>query len=292
VPPPTAQAISLLGDTLWSVSMTIEDAQDRLGRLQRARDIAQGKPEDANAQINLVRRTAQMGRLREAIGLSTKALERHNFDPRLYRLRGELLLQTRRIDYAIRDLQAAGRLTISDSTTVEFLDVPGIGLVGIGLRFSTLLTLGQAFYAAGRFREAALTFEQTVSAVRNVDEAAQAAVWLSLTYQRQRRWPEAMAVAAAWKADAPVVLRDAEHHLLMAWQGLVSADSLAASGAGYPSAESLHHLAAGVIQLVGGATDEAAALFRLVLRLGAWTDMAYLAAESELARLVRAGKGR
>ncbi|MEZ4585159.1 MAG: tetratricopeptide repeat protein [Gemmatimonadales bacterium] len=270
-PPPTAQAISLLGDTLWSVSMTVEQAQVQLARLQRAREIAQDKPEDANAQLNLVRRTAQMGRLREAIGLSTKALERHNFDARLYRLRGELLLQTRRLDYAIRDLQAAGRLTITDSTSAEYIDVPGVGLVKVGLRFSVLQSLGQAFFSAGRYREAALSFEQALAVVGNVDEAAEAAVWLSLTYQRQGRWQEAMAVASAWKPDAAVVLRDAEHHLLMAWQGTVSADSLAASGVGYPSAEALHQLAAGVIQLARGALDEASALFRLVLRLGAWT---------------------
>jgi tetratricopeptide (TPR) repeat protein len=170
--PPTAEAISLLGDTLWSVGFDIETAQVRLERLQRARQHAAAKPDDVNAALGLARRTGGMGRLREAIQLANAGLERHYDDARLYRLRGEFLLRTRRVDLAIRDLQTAARFTIQDSTTAEFVEIDDVGLIGIGLRYSTLLALGQAYYVRGDFRRARASLDASLQSASNADEAA------------------------------------------------------------------------------------------------------------------------
>jgi tetratricopeptide (TPR) repeat protein len=285
--PPTAEAISFLGDTLWSVPITVETAQRRLASLQRARALLAARPDDLNARLGVARRTAGMGRLRESLALLSEAIDLHRDDPRLYRLRGEVLLRTRRLDAAVRDLQAAARLMILDSLVTEFIEVDEVGIVGVGLRHSTFLGLGLAFYLKGDFRRSIEALERSLGVARNADEAASAAVWLVLAQRRHGREAAALAIVRAWRSDAQVMLRLAEHQLMLAWRGDLPLDSLRASmAAGQdPDEEALYTYAAGLSLLRSGLIDQARGLFELVRTLGDWTSMAYLAAEAELARL-------
>lgn len=293
VPPSTAEAISFLGDTLWSVPLSLEAAQRRLARLQRARQSLADRPDDVNARLGVARHTAGMGRLREAIGLLTEALDRHAGDPRLYRLRGELQLQTRRPNAAIADLQRAAQLSFSDSLAAEFVEVDGVGLVGIGLRHAIFLLLGQAFFLKADLPRAIAALTEALERARNADEAAAAVTWLILAHGRaspgQSDRQALAGLLAAWRPDAEVVLRVPEHRLLLAWKGVLPLDSLRASVREFadPDEEALYTFAAGVARLAAGHPEEAAALFEVVRAIGAWTTMPYLAAEAELSRLRR-----
>jgi tetratricopeptide (TPR) repeat protein len=289
IPPPTAEAISLLGDTLWSVNLRPEVAQSRLRALERARRAMASRPDASSSRLAIAKSTAGLGRLREAIDLATEAMERHPDDPRLFRLRGELLLLTRRIDPAIRDLQHAARLTIADSTASEFFEVDDVGLIGLGLRHLTFVLLGQAYYLKGEFARAVETLERALAGARNADEAAAAAVWLGFALQRAGLEPRAAAIAGAWRPDAQVVMRLAEHRLLLAWQGALPSDSLrgAAAAGGGADDEALFHYAAAVRLLSQGQEREATAILDLVRSLGPWTALPFLAAEADLLRLRR-----
>lgn len=288
MPPPTAEAISLLGDTLWSVALSPDLAQRRLRSLDRARRALAGRPDAVSSHLAMARSTAGMGRLREAIDLASQAADRH-VDPRLYRLRGELLLLTRQIDPAIRDLQYAGRLMLGDSTATEFLEVDGVGLVGFGLRHLTFLLLGQAYYVNGEFGKAVEALERALAGARNADEAAGAAVWLVLALQRSGRAERAADVAGAWRPEAQIVMRDAEHRLLLAWQGALPTDSLRGDDR-WPERsadEALYHYATAVRLLSRAETRDATPLLDLVRAIGEWTAIPFLAAEADLARLRR-----
>lgn len=298
--PSTAQAISLLGDTLWNVPLDLQTARLRLERLQRARQLAASKPDDVNAALGLARQTAGMGRLREAIQLANAGLEKHYADPRLYRLRGELLLRTRRVDLAITDLQAAARLTIQDSTSAEFIEIDGLdeepeqtALVGIGVRYFTLRLLGQAYYVRGDFRRARAALNEALQAATNADEAAMAAVWLVLADQRAGSTGLAESVVRAWRAAAQVVMHRAEHRLLLAWQGTLPMDSLRMGLRGPGSdAEALYTLAAAVAYLARGEVELARPMLEVVRAVGDWNTMPFLAAEAELRRIRdRPGRG-
>lgn len=290
LPPPTAEAISFLGDTLWSVPIRPETAQRRLARLQRARQYVADKPTDVSARLSLARQTAGMGRLREAIRLLDEALDRHIDDARLYRLRAELLIQTRRPGAAIEDLRRAVWLTEGDSLTTEFLEVDGVGLVGVGLRHSVHLLLGQAYFLRADHPRAIAALTTALATAQNADEAAAAAVWLVLAHGQDRAGrPAVMSLLGAWQPDAQVVLRVPEHRLLLAWKGVLPLDSLRASVQEFndPDEEALYTLAAGLSRLASGHPEEAAMLFEVVRAVGNWTTIPYLAAEAELSRLRR-----
>src|SRR5262245_47252763 len=68
-PPPAAQALSLLGDTLWNAPVPTIEQQVRLRALLDARRRLAAQPSDLNTKLLVARRTAEMGRLQEAIAL-------------------------------------------------------------------------------------------------------------------------------------------------------------------------------------------------------------------------------
>ena len=60
---------------------------------------------DADALIWVGRRTAYLGRYREAIGIFSDGIARHPADARMYRHRGHRYLTVREIDQAIADFE-------------------------------------------------------------------------------------------------------------------------------------------------------------------------------------------
>src|SRR6185436_18383590 len=73
--PISAQALSLLGDTLWSLPINPEEGPALVEQLNKARNRATSSPLDVNAALVVARRTADLGRLRESVELYTKADE-------------------------------------------------------------------------------------------------------------------------------------------------------------------------------------------------------------------------
>ncbi|MCH7684825.1 MAG: hypothetical protein IIB35_14090, partial [Gemmatimonadetes bacterium] len=83
--PAGAQAISLLGDTLWAPPQPAEVRTAHEQRLAAAQQAYDNDPGSADALIWFGRRTAYLGRYREAIAIYTRGIEEHPDDARLYR---------------------------------------------------------------------------------------------------------------------------------------------------------------------------------------------------------------
>src|SRR5688572_3394924 len=103
-PPPTptpleapagAEAVSLFGEPLTTVPMSPEQRQERERRLKEARAAAEARPGDAEALLWYGRRTADLGHLREAVDIFTRALARFPDDPRLLGQRGHSYITLR-----------------------------------------------------------------------------------------------------------------------------------------------------------------------------------------------------
>jgi hypothetical protein len=83
VPPPDAEAISLLGDTLWTLPVEPRRGPRLISQLQMARNQAAVPWPPAVDQVNLARRTAGIGRLREAMAMLDQTANVHFYDPRV-----------------------------------------------------------------------------------------------------------------------------------------------------------------------------------------------------------------
>src|SRR5262245_16955276 len=74
--PETAEGISLLGDTLRRPPLAAEDGQRLVEDLQVARGEYAAHPSALAYRLAVARRTASLGRIREALGLYTQAAHR------------------------------------------------------------------------------------------------------------------------------------------------------------------------------------------------------------------------
>ena len=290
VTPPSAQAISLLGDTLWNLPVDPQRGPALVRQLQEARTDSANRPTHVNTQLQLARRTEAMGRLREAIGLYTSILELSPLDERVYRRRGELLIRIRELDLAVQDLRTATRLTLQspNPNQAEFDILPGgQGIVQSTLLYNTFFHLGMALYFRGDFRGARETYREAVRRASNADELAQTVFWLFCATRRLGLREEARQIVLDVAPGMPVVLAEPEYQLIRAYRGEITQDSLPVDGteAITTADEAMYAYGIGFALLMLDRTEEASLLFGRVRAISDWSSYAYLAAEAELARL-------
>ena len=79
------EALSFAGDPLYAPPLSKEQREQREAELEKAREAYDRDPQDADAIIWLGRRTAYLGRYREAIEIYSRGLKQHPDEPRLLR---------------------------------------------------------------------------------------------------------------------------------------------------------------------------------------------------------------
>ena len=121
------EARSLLGRPLFAPLIPAERLQRLEENLEKARQESRRRPDDADALIWLGRRTAYLGRFREAIAVFTLGMEKHPGDPRFLRHRGHRYISVRELDMAVADLARAGEALQGRPAALQRLVPPGAG---------------------------------------------------------------------------------------------------------------------------------------------------------------------
>lgn len=285
-PPRGAQARSLVGDTLWSVSLPPELARDRVGRLIEAQRRSHANPDDEATLVLHGRRLAELGRLREAVAVYTAGLDRNPLDPRLRRRRAELLLTLREPDAALADLdRAVARARVSPDRREYLEDDEGQLVAGSTLHASHWLR-GVVHYVRGDFGRALIDLTEAATTATHADELVATEYWIYLSLLRVGRLAEARSVLATLPGETLVGSRKAEWRILRTLGGGRSLDSLRRDlvGASDRAAETVYLYALAVTMLTGNRTQEGADLLGLVTSLGQWHHLAAVAADADLAR--------
>jgi len=115
----TPAATSLLGKPLFAPAMPLERSAVLEKDLAAAQAALDQDPASAEAIIWVGRRTAYLGRYRDAIGVFTTGIEKHPTDPRMLRHRGHRYITIRQFDKAIADLGKAATLVKDRPDEVE-----------------------------------------------------------------------------------------------------------------------------------------------------------------------------
>ena len=286
-PPPLpegAEAVSLLGDTLYTAEMSEEVLAERTRQLEDARAAYEASPDDPDAIIWLGRRTAYLSRYREAIDIYTEGIARHPEDPRMYRHRGHRFISTRQLDRAVEDFQRAAELIAGLADEVEPDGQPNARNTPTSTLHSNIwYHLGLARYLQGDFQGALAAYRQCMEVSRNPDMLVATSHWLYMTLRRPGADAGAADVLESIHAELDVIENHSYHRLLLMYKGELDPESLW-GGEEDALGDATVGYGIGNWHLYNGRSEEAERVFRRVLDTGSWASFGYLAAEAELSR--------
>ncbi|MCA1617707.1 MAG: hypothetical protein LC795_00020 [Acidobacteria bacterium] len=265
-------------------SLSPETRRDFEARLARAREeFARGT--DAERFIWLGRRTAYLGRYREAVGIFTEGLKKFPADARLYRHRGHRLITLRCFDAAVKDLERAAALVRGRPDEVEPDGLPNArGVPTSTLQSNVWYHLGLARYLKGDFRRALAAYREAEKVSTNPDMLVSTTHWLYMTLRRLGREREAAATLAAVGDGLDVIENGDYYRLVKLYQGKLKPTELLGEDVKAPDTVGGATVGYGVGNwfLYNGRRELAEQLFRRVTAGSQWASFGYIAAEAEL----------
>ena len=280
------EAVSLLGDSLRRPPLSAAAEGRMLTQLDSARRAYEARPESADALIWLGRRTAYLGRYREAIALFTEGIRKHPEDPRMYRHRGHRLISTRQLDSAITDFDRAAALFQGQPDEVEPDGQPNARLIPTStVQSNTWYHLGLAHYLKGDFARALDAYRECLAVSRNPDMLVATSHWLYMTLRRLGRDEDARAVLDPITPDMDIIENGSYHRLLLLYKGVLRPEQVVEGSGDVALEDATAGYGIGNWHLYNGRVDEAKAVFRRIVATGPWASFGYIAAEAELGRL-------
>ena len=282
-----AEAVSLFGEPLVPPPLPTEVRGQYEQRLAEARAAAERSPGDADATIWLGRRTAYLGRYREAIDIFSRGMSQHPRDARFYRHRGHRFITVRRFDDAVADLERAARLIAGRADEVEPDGLPNVRNVPTSTLHSNIwYHLGLAHYLRGDLEAALRAYREALAVSGTPDMLVATTHWAYMTLRRMGRPMDAAALLGPIQPGMDVIENGGYHRLLLMYKGLLGADEvLAATGDADPVQDATVGYGVANWHLYNGRRAEGEAMLRRVLASGQWPAFGYIAAEADLRRL-------
>jgi tetratricopeptide (TPR) repeat protein len=295
-PPPAApgagprgelEAVSFLGEKLYAPVLPAERRQELEKRLAEARARYDADPNDPEAILWLGRRTAYLGRYREAIAIFTRGIEKFPSDARFYRHRGHRYITTRRLDDAVADLEKAASLVEGRPDEVEPDGLPNVRNIPTSTTQSNIwYHLGLARYLQGDFARALPAYRRCLDVSKNPDGLVSTGHWLYMTLRRLGRAEEAARLLESIPEELDVIENQDYERLLRMYRGGIAPAALLDGAEKDGSAVAFATVGYGVgnWDFYNGRTAEAASLFRRIVARGDWAAFGDIAAEADLAR--------
>ncbi len=281
---PDFQTRSLMGNELRTPPLS-DQARRRLeANLQKALERLKPNPRHHGNLIWLGRRTAYLGRYRQAAEIYSRALELYPDSPYLLRHRGHRYISLRRFADAVSDLQRAADLTRSKRDEIEPDGAPN----ALNIPTSTLQTnifyhLGLAHYLQGHFEEALRAYGECLKRSKNDDMLVATSHWLYMTLRRLQRPEEAEKVLERIRPDMRIIENTAYFDLLLMYKGLKKSEDLWSPGALEDLQSATVGYGVGNWHLYNGRAEQARSIFEKILEQPGWASFGYIASEAELA---------
>lgn len=285
--PGGAQAISLLGESLFAPEGDGEARQRQEAQLQEALEQLEATPDNPDALIWVGRRHAYLGDYRRAIEVFSAGMERFPSDARFPRHRGHRYISVRELDNAIADYARAAELIRGRSDEVEPDGQPNAAGIPVStLHFNIWYHYGLAHYLKGELDEALERFRACMEVSKNQDSRVATAHWLYMILRRLDREAEATEVVDSIDFGEEVIENQAYFDLLRLYAGGLDPQD---PDQGLPEASSAGAAVAygvGNWYLYNGDTEAAERTFRAIVDAkDQWAAFGYIAAEAELARM-------
>jgi len=288
--PPTAspakdyEAISLFGQKL--VSLAPDPAS--LERYEQARRDFAAAPTEDNL-IWLGRRTAYLGRYREAIGIYSDGLKKFPGSYRLYRHRGHRYISIRQFDRAIADFEKAAALVQGKPLEIEPDGTPNkAGKPVSNTQFNIYYHLGLAHFLTRSFTKAEAAYRECLRWSKNDDSVVAVTDWLYMTLRRTGQASAAAKALIPIHRGLKIIENGAYLDRLLMFKGEIAEDAFAKERPDETAPEkAIRAYGLGLTRLWRSDRAGARELFDVLVMSGNWASFATIAAEAELADLVR-----
>ncbi len=256
-------------------------------KLREAEAVHLAEPNAADSIIWLGRRTAYLGRYRNAAYIFSSGLSLFPNDARLYRHRGHRLLTLRCFDDAIKDFEKAAALIKGKPDEVEPDGLPNAKNIPTStLQSNIWYHLGLAYYLKGDFGKALKAYEQAQKVSKNNDMKAATVYWHYMTLRRAGKKNDAKRMLRRFDTNVEVIENKDYLNLLKLNKGEIMAQELLASIRG--DADTLGSASTGYgignYFLNNGDREKAMEIFRNIVAGDQWASFGYIAAETELSR--------
>src|SRR5687767_2590791 len=203
-----------------SPQLSAEARSDFETKLNEARELYEKDRNSADRVIWLGRRTAYLGRYKEAIRVFTDGIRQFPADARLYRHRGHRFITLRCFDEAIADLKKASTLIKGRPDEIEPDGLPNARNIPTStLQSNIWYHLGLAHYLKGDFQRALKAYREAEKVSQNADMLVATTHWLYMTLRRLGREDEARQMLTAIKDDLEVIENADYYKLLMVYKG-------------------------------------------------------------------------
>ena len=243
--------------------------------------------DSADNLIWLGRRTAYLGRYKDAVLIYSRGIEKFPVDARILRHRGHRFITLRCFDLAIADLQNAAKLIKGKADEIEPDGLPNARNIETStLQSNIWYHLGLAHYLKGNFKDALKAYREAEKVSTNPDMLVATTHWLYMTLRRLGRAKEASSAVAKIKPDLEMIENADYYKLIRLYQGRTkpaellkevndNASTLSNASVGY---------GLGNWFLYNHQRAEAEKIFRQITAGTQWASFGYIAAEAELKR--------
>ena len=278
--PEGAQAVSLLGNILYAPI----PSESMLTQYEKAKKDYQSEPNNPDTIIWYGRRTAYLGKYREAIQIYTEGIQKFSQDARMYRHRGHRYISIRELDRSIKDFEHAVRLIRGTKDEIEPDGLPNPQNIPVStLHGNIWYHLGLAYYLQNNLEKALRAYRECVNVSKNDDMLVATIHWLYMTLRRLGREEKAKNALEPIQAEMDIIENMAYHQLCLFYKGEIPIESLMS-----PQFSSIMNDAVsygiGNWFFYNGHRGKARQIFQKLLEQKGWASFGYIAAEADLVR--------
>lgn len=285
------ECISLLGDSLYPPHLPADIEKDFKRKLSDTRMAAKAHPKNEIALIWYGRRLAYMGHYRQAIEVYSKGLEEHPNSFQLLRHRGHRYITLRKFDRAIADLNRAAVLAEGSEPMTEPDGLPNkMNIALTTTQWNIYYHLGLAYYLNGEFENALDAYLVCYTMSDNNDILVASTDWLYMIYRRLDQHEQAEAILQRIQPNMDVIENNSYYQRLLMYKGIVPPDSLLVTDKEAPDASltlATQGYGVGNWYYYNNDKEMALSVFKKVVEGDNWPAFGFIAAEADLARLMK-----
>lgn len=264
---PVPEVLSLLGKKLYAAPATGEELDSLKKDLKEAMRQLELTPEDVENIISYGGRLANLWRYHDAIDVYTKGIERFPDNALLYRHRGHRYISVRNFKKAVEDLTKASLLNSRD--------------------FDIWYHLGLVYYLQGEFGLALKAYQECAKYAVDDDARVAVSYWLYITLRRLNQDKVAAKVLKNVTNRMNIMVERSYHKLMFFYQGKMSEKEIMAMASTSDLDTATYGYGIGILLLFSNQGGKAVQVFEKILELRHWPAFGYIAAEAELARLIK-----